>query len=63
MGPDVHLKRSQADILLVTVLAAERFPRLGITVQLLVFGQPRESRIGLVAQTALELFSLDCVRV
>lgn len=49
VGPNVHLKGTQAHIFLVTVFAAERLPRLGITMQLLMFGQPRESRIGLIA--------------
>lgn len=49
VGPNVHLKGTEAHIFLVTVFAAERLPRLGIAMQLLMFGQPRESRIGLVA--------------
>lgn len=59
VGPNVHLKGTQAHIFLVTVLAAERFPRLGITMQLLMFGQPRESRVGLITQIALKLLSFN----
>lgn len=55
MGPDVHLEGPQADILLVTVLAGERLPRLSIAVQLLVLGQSGEGGVALAAQAALEL--------
>lgn len=40
MRPNVHLEGAQAHVFLVTVLTAEGFPGLGVTVQLLVFAQP-----------------------
>lgn len=63
MGPDVHLERPKADILLVTVLAGEGLPCLGIAVQLLVLGQSGEGGVALAAQAALELLCLYGVGV
>lgn len=47
VAPDVHLESPQAHVLLLAVLAAERFPGLGVAVQLLVLGEPGEGRVSL----------------
>lgn len=56
MASDVHLESSQAHVLLLTIFAAERFPGLGIAMQLSVLGKTCKSRIGLVALAAVEFF-------
>lgn len=61
--PDVHLQRSQADVLLLAVLAAEGLPRLRVAVQLLVLEQSGVRGVGLAAQTTLELLRLRPVGV
>lgn len=58
MASDVHLESPQAHILLLTVFAAERFPRLGVAVQLSVLGKARKGRIRLVALAAVEFLCL-----
>lgn len=57
MASDVHLESTQAHVLLFTIFAAERFPGLGITVQLSVLGKARKRRVGLAALTAVEFLS------
>lgn len=42
--PDVHLERSQADVLLLTVLTAEVLLTAPLTLELLAFGQAREAQ-------------------
>lgn len=44
MCPDVHLKSSQADVLLLAVLTAEVLLTAPLTLELLVFGQAREAQ-------------------
>lgn len=58
VSPDVHFESSQTDVLLLAVLAAEGFPRLGVAVQLLVLEQSRVRGVGFGAQAALELLRL-----
>lgn len=53
--PYVHFERSQADVLLLAVLAAEGLTRVSVTVQLLVLEQARVRRVRLVTQGAAEL--------
>lgn len=45
MCPDVHLECSQADILLLTVLAAEVLLTAPLTLELLRFGQAQEAQV------------------
>lgn len=45
MGPDVHLECSQADILLLTVFAAEVLLAAPLTLELLWFGQTQEAEV------------------
>lgn len=58
MASDVHLESSQTHVFLLTVFAAERFPGLGVTVQLSVLGKACKGRIGLVALATLEFLRL-----
>lgn len=58
MASDVHLEGSQADVFLLAVLAAERFPGLGVTVQLSVLGKARKGGIGFAALAAVEFLGL-----
>jgi len=63
VSPDVHFKSSEADVLLLAVLATERFPRLSVAVQLFVLEQSGIRRVRLGAQAALELLRLHAVGI
>lgn len=52
--PDVHLQRSQADVLLLTVLTAEGLLVAPLALELLVFGQAREAQVLFMTVQALE---------
>lgn len=57
--PDVHLERSQAHVLLLTVLAAEVLLAAPLTAQRLVFGQAREAQVLIVTAGTLEAARRD----
>lgn len=52
--PDVHLECSQADILLLTVLAAEVLLTAPLTLELLWFGQAQEAQVLIMAVQTLK---------
>lgn len=57
---DVHLECSQADVLLLTVLAAEVLITAPPTLELLVFGQAREAQLLIkTVQTVKALLAAD----
>lgn len=54
MASDVHLESPQAHIFLFAIFTAERFPGLGITMQLSVLGKASKSGVGFAALAAVE---------
>lgn len=56
--PYVHLQGAQTHVFLLAVLAAEGFPGLRVTVQLLVFHQSGIRAVRFIAQTALKLLAV-----
>lgn len=63
VSPDVHFESPQAHVLLLAVFTTERFPRLGVAVQLFVLEQSRVRGVGLTTQTTREFLCLHPVRV
>ena len=60
MGADMHLERSQTNIVLLAELTTELLSNLRDTMELLVLREPGESSIALIASLALVARRVHC---